>query len=90
MDGVTEGVTDLEELIDIEPLLDLVALLVGEFEGVLDGVTEGDLDLDGVTEGDLDGVTEGERDLVGLTDGVRVPDGVIVELNEEPLDGVLV
>ena len=90
MDGVTEGVPDLEELIDIEPLLDLVALLVGEFDGVFDGVTEGVLDLDGVTEGDLDGVTEGDRDLVGLTDGVRVPDGVIVELNEEPLDGVLV
>lgn len=90
MDGVTEGVTDLEELIDIEPVLDLVALLVGEFERVLDGDTDGVLDLDGVTEGDLDGVTEGDRDLVGLTDGVRVPDRVMVELNDEPLDGVFV
>jgi hypothetical protein len=90
LDGVTEGVTVFEELIDIDPVLDLVALLVGEFEGVLDGDTEGVRDLDGVTEGDLDGVKEGDRDLVGLTDGVRVPDGVIVELNEDPLDGVFV
>ena len=57
-----------------EEVLDMV--------GLLDGVTEGDLVLlgltDGVNEGDLDGVTE------------RVPDRVMVELNEEPLDGVFV
>ena len=90
MDGVTEGVTDFEELIDIEPVLDLVALLDGDTEGVFDGDTEGVLDFDGVNEGVLDGVTEGERDFVGLTDDVRVTDGVMVEVNEEPLDGVFV
>ncbi len=46
------------------------------------GLTEEVLDmvglLDGVTEGDLEGVT------------VRVADRVDVEVNEEPLDGVLV
>ena len=53
-------------------------------DGVLDfvGLTDGVLDLlgllDGVTEGDLDGVTE------------RVPERVIVELNDEPPEGVLV
>jgi hypothetical protein len=50
--------------------------------GLLDGVTEGDLDFDGLTEG----VNEG--DLEGVT--VRVADRVDVEVNEEPLDGVLV
>ncbi len=45
---------------------------------------------DGLTEGVFDGVTEEEGDFVRDTDGVCVPDGVRVELNELPLDGVFV
>ena len=55
---------------------------------LLEGDTDGDLDR--LKEGDLDGVIEDEGDLVRLTDDVRVTDGVTVELNEEPLDAVLV
>ncbi len=58
----------------IEGVLDLD----GDREGVCDrvGDTEGVLDRDGVTEGVLDGDTVGDR--------------VDVEVNEDPLDGVLV
>ena len=63
---------------------------VPDFDGVTDGVLDVVGLLDGVTEGDLvlvgltDGVTE--DDLVGVTE--RVPDRVMVELNDEPPDAV--
>ena len=71
---------------------------------VNDAVTEGVLDLEGLIDGVLDfvGLSVGVLDFVGLADGVnegvmeedldgvtdRVPDLVVVELNEEPPEEV--
>jgi hypothetical protein len=63
---------------------------VTDFEAVLVVEEVPDRVFDGLTEGVFDGVTEEEGDFVRDTDGVRVPDGVRVELNELPLDGVFV
>ena len=63
---------------EMDGVLDLVRLLDGDTEGVLDRVP------DRV----LDGVTEDDGDLEGVTDDVAVPDRVIVELNDEPPDAV--
>ena len=61
-----------------------------DFDGVLDGDTEGVLDLLGVCDGDFDGVlvADEEPDLEDVPERVSVGEGVSVELREDPADGV--
>ncbi len=61
-------------------------------DDVIEGVFDRDGDRDGVCdlEGDREGVLDREGVIVGDRDGDTVGDRVDVEVNEDPLDGVLV
>lgn len=94
LEGVPEGVKDLEGVFVVDPVIVVVRVREGVPEEVndLDGVIVVDpvivvvRVLDGVPDGVMDGVLEPVGDLVGVFEGLRV--GVPERL--EVIDGVAV